>query len=107
MLKKTEKRTVERLPRAELIQLVRDAAWPDDKITEDEICEKLDIFCINCPDPCAAWDIVMESMEPLTAEEMVDLALACPPRDPKTLPEAELHWNHPFRHWELEHEKKN
>ena len=102
MLKKTERRLVPRLTRDQLIQCVKDCAWPDGSLSEDEQCERLDYFCINCPDPAAAMDIVIETMEPLTAEEMVDRALACPPFDPKTLPESELHWNHPFRHWELE-----
>lgn len=74
------------------------------RFTEEEIGEQLLLLCINCPDPVGAMDwVVVESRPPVTAKELVDRALAQPPRDPASLPESELPATHPFRHMKLEH----
>ena len=59
-------------------------------------------FCLNCPDPCGAMDLVTDSPRGTTKSEIVDAALALPPRDVSTWPEAELSMDHPLRHWKLE-----
>jgi hypothetical protein len=72
---------------------------PDDKkATEAEASRQLYDICACCPDPLAAMDIVLESTEPLTATEMVDLALACPYRDIRYVPESEIPLENPLRH---------
>src|ERR1700753_2266987 len=85
--------------RQELVTMVDNVINPDDeKATEEEACHQLFVFCASCPDPVAAMKIVVETMDPLTASEMVDLALACPYRDVRNVPESELYKTHPLRY---------
>jgi len=92
-----------RLTRAELVQLVGNILEPAGKsFTSEQINEQLDLVCINCPDPAGALDIIIETPPPVTAEELVARALALPLRDPNSLPESELHRNHPLRYLKLE-----
>ncbi len=49
------------------------------------------------PDPVAAMDIIIETPAPVTAAQLVDMALACPPKDVATVPESELALSHPLR----------
>jgi hypothetical protein len=89
---------VERLSYEEMVQYVDNVLRPQDRgFTSEEINDQLFTFCANCPDPVAALDIVIETMGPVTARELVDRALNQPPRDPATLPESELALTHPLR----------
>lgn len=92
-----------RLTRDELIHLVDNILHPRGRgFSSEEINAQLDTVCINCPDPALALDIITETRPPVTAEELVDRALACPPRDVATLPESELSLNHPLRRMKLD-----
>jgi hypothetical protein len=89
---------VKRLSYEEMVQYVDNVLRPKDRgFSSDEINDQLFTFCANCPDPAAALDIVIETMGPITAKELVDKALSQTPRDPATLPEAELALTHPLR----------
>jgi hypothetical protein len=57
---------------------------------------------MNSPDPSSSIDLVIEYPDPLTPEELVDMALAMPRRDLETVPESELPRVHPLRHMKLE-----
>ena len=93
----------QRLNREEMVQLVDNVLRPKGRgLTSEQITEQLFLFCINCPDPAAAMDIVLEASAPVTAQQLVDEALACPPRDVATLPESELAFTHPLRHMKLD-----
>lgn len=89
-----------RLTKDELIRTMYDV-MDAESFSSEEINQKLMFFCINCPDPVAAMALVVES-GPDTPEEIVEAALAYPPRDPRTVPESELHRDHPLRHMTLE-----
>lgn len=89
---------VKRLSYEEMVQYVDNVLQPKDRgFTSEEINEQLLTFCANCPDPAAAMDLVIETMGPITARELVDKALDQTPRDPAALPESELALAHPLR----------
>jgi hypothetical protein len=90
--------TVRRLERQELIQLVDNILHPKGRgLSSQEITDQLNLVCANCPDPAAAMDIIIEAMPPITAKELVDRVLTCPPRDVSTVSTSELPPNHPLR----------
>jgi hypothetical protein len=92
-----------RLSREELVHLVGNILHPKGKgFSSEEISAQLDLVCINCPDPVAALDIIIETPPPVTAEELVARALACPPRDVRSVSESELHPDDPLRHLKLD-----
>jgi hypothetical protein len=93
-----------RLNYKELVAVAENILHPAEaQFAEDQISEQLLLLCINCPDPAGAMDwIVVEALPPITAQELVDRALALPPRDPPSLPESELPATHPLRHMKLE-----
>jgi len=92
-----------RLGYEELVKCVHNILQPDESgCTSEEIDRQLLDFCINCPDPSAAMDVVIETREPLTAEEMVDKALAMPLREIESVPESELPPYHALRFMKLE-----
>lgn len=87
-----------------LVQLVNNLLHPQGRsLTSEQLNRQLLLFCINCPDPIAAMDIVIDTPPPVTAEELVGRALACPFRDIAGVPESELPATHPLRHMKLEH----
>jgi len=92
-----------KLDRPEMIQLVDNVMHPKGRgFTSEQINQQLLLFCINCPDPTAAMDLVVEDMTPMSPQELVDRALACPPREVQTVPESELALTHPLRHIRLD-----
>jgi hypothetical protein len=92
-----------KLKREELIQIVENVTHPKGRgFTSEQINQQLLLFCINCPDPVFAMDLMIECIDPMSPAELVDRALACPPRDATTLPESELPLTHPLRHMKLE-----
>lgn len=94
---------VRRLNYEEMVQYVDNVLQPMNRgFTSEEINDQLFTFCVNCPDPAAALDIVVETMGPVTARELVDKALSQSPRDPATLPESELALTHPLRSMKLD-----
>ena len=50
------------------------------EISEKESGDTLIDFCGGCPDPVNARWLIVECLEPMTDEEIVDRALAMPPR---------------------------
>jgi hypothetical protein len=90
-----------RLTREELVRVVHDVLNPNG-FTSEEVNQKLLLFAINCPDPAAALDLMIEKEDPITAERVVDEALSYPSRDVNSLPESELHPDHPLRHMKLD-----
>lgn len=87
---------VARLTRAQMIAYVENIMEPSEVSTEEEVDRQLDAVCMNCPDPIGAAEILIGEPPPPgvevpeTAEQLVALMLALPPRDPATLPESEL-----------------
>ena len=92
---------VKKLDRDELIEIVKVILRPKG-FTSQEIDQKLLLFAANCPDPAGAMDLIIETLGPITAEEIVDRSLALPARDPRSLSESELHPNHPLRGMSLD-----
>jgi hypothetical protein len=92
-----------KLKREQLIELVDNVMHPKGRgFTSQELNDQLLSFCINCPDPAAAMDLVVEAVEPMTAAQLVNKALAYPIREAASLPESELAMSHPLRHMKLE-----
>jgi hypothetical protein len=71
-------------------------------LSVEEIDNQLIWFCLNCPDPGAAMDLILEAPQGVKPEDVVDQALAMPVRDVSTWSEDELSMDHPLRHWKLE-----
>ena len=93
-----------KLTREEMVQAVENITHPKDRgFSSEEITRQLLVFCMSCPDPVAAMDLMVEDKTPMTAQELVDKALAYPVRDISKLSESELALTHPFRHMRLEH----
>lgn len=87
----------------ELVQLVENVIHPKRKgFTSEEINQQLLQFCINCPDPVAGMNTVINAPRGSTAEAIVARALAFPPRDPNSLSESALAKGHPLRHMKVE-----
>jgi hypothetical protein len=94
---------VKRLGRDDLIRLVENVFHPvDGALTAEAIDEQLLIFCLNCPDPGAAMDLVVEAPQDCTPVSVVEHALAMTPRAVDTWSESELALDHPLRRWKLE-----
>jgi len=94
---------VKKLTREKLIQLVDNVLSPKGRgFASGELNQQLLLFCVNCPDPIAAMDVVVETRPPVTASELVDRALAYPRRDVAGVPETELASTHPLRYMRLE-----
>ncbi|MEI9988065.1 MAG: hypothetical protein WDN69_36155 [Aliidongia sp.] len=89
---------VKKLNHDELIQLVDNLLHPKGRgFSSADLTNQLNLVCVNCPDPSAAMDIITETLPPATAQELVDRALSCPPRDIETVPVSKLAANHPLR----------
>jgi hypothetical protein len=94
---------VGRLHRGQLRSLLETIMSPEQGgHSSEEINRMLMLFCANCPDPVGAMDLVVSDLTPRTVEEMVDFALAMPPRDVPGVPASELLPSHPLRHMRLD-----
>lgn len=94
---------VKKLGREGLIEILENMSKSAEKgFTSEDIDRQLIIFCLNCPDPGAAMDLVLEAPRGSTSADVVDQALAMPQRAVETWSEAELAKDHPLRHWKLE-----
>lgn len=92
-----------RLQRNELVSLVELVIHPKGKgFTSEQINKKLLEFCINCPDPVAAMEIVLNAPRGSTADEITTEALARARCDPNSLPERRLARTHPLRRMQVE-----
>jgi hypothetical protein len=67
------------------------------KLSPAEIRQNVLLFCANCPDPVAAMRFVVACTPSVSAEELVDKALAMPGRQVLGLTASELRMDHPLR----------
>jgi len=82
-----------------LVELVDNVLNPKERgFTSEEINRQLLLFCMNCPDPAAAMDVVVETPHPTTARELVDRCLSFPYRDISSISLSEMAASHPIRH---------
>lgn len=89
----------QKLEQQELVQLVDNVLSPKGRgFSSEQINQQLLLFCIHCPDPVAAMNIVLESRRPVTAKQLFDKAMACPSRAVADVPVSELPLTHPLRH---------
>jgi hypothetical protein len=96
-------RTVPVLNREELLKRLDAVFFPKPgQFTEAQIDEMLLEFCMNCPDPAAAMDAVVETEERVTTEGLLDRLLSMPPRSPASYSRDELSPDHPLRHWHVQ-----
>jgi hypothetical protein len=65
--------------------------------SSEEINQLLLTLCAASPDPIGAMRLVVESLRPMTVEELVDEILALNPRKLSDVPGAELPISHPLR----------
>jgi len=94
---------IKRLTRHELIQILENMSRSAEKgLSSGEIDRQLIAFCVNCPDPASAMDLVIDAPRDSTSAAIVDQALAMPRRAVETWSEAELAMDHPLRHCSLE-----
>ena len=88
----------EMLTKEQLLKLLTQLSEPQvPKISEARGSELLREFCMGCPDPVKARRLVVESLDPMTNEELVDRALAMPVRRMADIPFSEIAANHPLR----------
>ena len=96
-------KVVKRLDREDLVDLVNTILYPiEGKLSSSEIDGNLLSFCLNCPDPAGAMDLVLDAPRGAAAAAVVEKALALPARSVLTLSEDELSLDHPLRHWKIE-----
>ncbi len=92
-----------KLNRDELIQLVAAISDPAGRGLPSEQINKMFLdFCINCPDPAGAMDLIVEDTTASTSAAIVDRALAMPRRDVRDISPSALAITHPLRYMELE-----
>jgi hypothetical protein len=71
----------QRLDKQALLQLLDSIKPPRlDSLSEEEFESVINTFCASCPDPVKARWLLLDCLEPLSDEELVDRALAMPPR---------------------------
>lgn len=94
---------VKKLGRNGLIEILENMSRSAEKgLKAEEIDRQLIAFCLNCPDPAAAMDLVIDAPRGTSSAEIVDEALAMPGRGLDTWSESELAKDHPLRRWTLE-----
>ncbi len=92
-----------KLQKEEMIQAVDNVLNPKGRgFSSQEINDQLLLFCANCPDPSAAMDIVIETMGPVTASQLVEQALACAPRVVADVPTSKFPLSHPLRSMKID-----
>lgn len=89
---------VKRLNRDQLIAVLEDVFSSGGKgLSSQEVNWQLDAFCVNCPDPASALDLVLEAPAGSVAAQVVDQALAMPARLVDEWSHEELAPAHPLR----------
>jgi hypothetical protein len=88
---------VQRLNHNQMLAYVRNVLEPSQDSAEEWVTEQFNVVCMNCPDPVAAADVLIETPPPTTADELLEKMLAYPERHPSTYSEEELSKSHPFR----------
>lgn len=88
----------EKLDRYQLLQLLDKIMQPKSyRLSESDSDAVLLEFCAGCPDPVQARWLLVECLDPLSDEELVDRALAMPPRRMKDILLSEFPEKHPLR----------
>lgn len=96
--RKTEAKVNEKLNKEELLHLLDKLMNPESHDgSEKEGDNTLLAFCAGCPDPVKSRWLIVECLDPMTDEELIDRALAMPPRRMKDVPLSELPAAHPLR----------
>ena len=96
-------RIVPALSRSELASRLDAVFNPrEGQFIEGQIDTMLLEFCLNCPDPPAAMDAVIEAPEGVGCEEILDQVLSMPARSPGSYSEEELSADHPLRTWRVQ-----
>lgn len=94
---------VKKLGREGLVEILENMSRsPEKGFSSEDVDRQLIAFCLNCPDPAAAMDLVVDAPRGTTSAEIVDEALAMPKRAVETWSESELAKDHPLRRWKLE-----
>jgi hypothetical protein len=98
----TEPRFVPALSRDEMIHRLDAVFCPVERnLTSDRINVLLLEFCLNCPDPVAAMDLVIEAPQDSTTESVLEAALLLPKRSPSSYSYEQLALGHPLRNWHV------
>lgn len=66
-------------------------------LTQAKLDEALIEFWAGCPDPVRAHWLMAECLDPMTDEELVDIALAMPARPMTDVPKSIIPAHHPAR----------
>ena len=87
-----------KLTKDQLLQLLDKIMQPKAYgLSEKESDEVMLTFCAGCPDPVKARWLIVECLDPMSDEELVDRALAMPPRKMADIPFSEFPEGHPLR----------
>lgn len=86
----------------ELLEMVRLILARPHAMSATQIDRHLHEFCVNCPDPAAALDLVMQAPPGTSAEQIVQEALAAPPRAISKVSSMLLSARHPLRRMRLQ-----
>jgi hypothetical protein len=90
---------VPRLDSSQLIDLLKEMCASGHSDRESE--RMLLTFCLNCPDPLGAMNVVLDAPRGSTDEEIAREALALPARSMALVPTSELPDKHSLRTWRV------
>jgi len=86
-----------------MIDYAKSILYPvEGEYSEKQIDERQFIFCLNCPDPIGALDVIFEAPQGVAAEAVVDEALALPHKEVSSWGEKDLALDHPLRTWTID-----
>lgn len=91
---------VAKLSEEALINIVEDIANPSTSgLASTQVNTLMLTFCLNCPDPVRAMDLILEAPQGMSSKQIVEEALAMPTRSVESWSPIELALTHPLRHW--------
>jgi hypothetical protein len=89
--------TVGKLTRRELFEIAGNIFNPSEGASEAEIDMQLYAFCMNCPDPVGAMELIIESPCGITSAEVCEQAFFMQERRIETWSAEDLPMDHPLR----------
>ena len=96
-------RLVPALGREQLLRRLEAVFCPKEgEYTAAQIDEMLIELCLNCPDPVAAMDAILEAPHGATAAAVLEAVLNMSARSPSSYSEEELAVDHPLRNWRVQ-----
>ena len=95
-------RTVSRLTHEQMLSKLKAMNPATSGLGSDAIDTLLVQFCLNCPDPVGAMDVVLEAPRDMSDREVLEQALALPARPVESFSPRELAIDHPLRTWRVE-----